>query len=144
MPDGTHVIDTAPARPLRRSLLRGWRRRCPSCGNGHMMKGYLKVAPVCPVCREELFHHSADDGPAYLTILIVGHLMAPLLHLAFVEQANAGAVLHTHSQAGTLLSQHYGPQTNEIGGLKLHDLEMLKGLDGIHTHACSVTLPATE
>lgn len=85
MPDGTHVIDTAPARPLRRSLLRGWRRRCPSCGNGHMMKGYLKVAPVCPVCREKLFHHSADDGPAYLTILIVGHLMAPLLHLAFVK-----------------------------------------------------------
>jgi methylthioribulose-1-phosphate dehydratase len=64
-----------------------------------------------------------------------------LLHLAFVEQAGAGAVLHTHSQAGTLLSQHYGPQTNEIGGLELHDLEMLKGLDGIHTHACSVTLP---
>ena len=85
MPDGTHVIDTAPARQLRRSLLRGWRRRCPSCGNGHMMKGYLKVAPVCPVFREELFHHSADDGPAYLTILIVGHLMAPLLHLAFVK-----------------------------------------------------------
>ena len=85
MPDGTHVIDTAPVRPLRRSLLRGWRRRCPSCGNGHMMKGYLKVAPVCPVCRDELFHHSADDGPAYLTILIVGHLMAPLLHLAFVK-----------------------------------------------------------
>lgn len=85
MPDGTHSIDTTPERPLQRSLLRGWRRRCPSCGNGHLMKGYLKVAPICPVCREELFHHRADDGPAYLTILIVGHLMAPLLHLAFVK-----------------------------------------------------------
>ncbi len=85
MPDGTHSIDTAPERPLQRSLLRGWRRRCPCCGKGHLMKGYLKVAPVCPVCREELFHHRADDGPAYLTILIVGHLMAPLLHLAFVK-----------------------------------------------------------
>ena len=37
----------------------------------------------CPVCREELHHHRADDGPAYLTILIVGHLMAPLLHIVF-------------------------------------------------------------
>ena len=64
-----------------------------------------------------------------------------LLHLALVEQAGAGAVLHTHSQAGTLLSQHYGPAQGEHGGLELHDLEMLKGLDGVHTHACSVTLP---
>jgi methylthioribulose-1-phosphate dehydratase len=64
-----------------------------------------------------------------------------LLHLAFVEQAGAGAVLHTHSQAGTLLSQHYGPGQKGVGALELRNLEMLKGLDGIHTHACSVTLP---
>ena len=43
------------------------------------MNGYLKVRESCPVCGEELHHHRADDGPAYLTILIVGHLMAPLL-----------------------------------------------------------------
>lgn len=86
MPDGSSRIEAEAEveRPLRQSLLRGWRRRCPSCGNGHLMKGYLKVAGTCPVCREELFHHRADDGPAYLTILIVGHLMAPLLHVAFV------------------------------------------------------------
>ena len=49
------------------------------------MKSYLKVNTTCPVCREEFFHHRADDGPAYLTILIVGHLMAPLLHISFVQ-----------------------------------------------------------
>ncbi len=49
------------------------------------MKGYLKVNAACPVCREEFYHHRADDGPAYLTILIVGHLMAPLLHIFFVQ-----------------------------------------------------------
>ena len=37
----------------------------------------------CPVCGEEFHHHRADDGPAYLTILIVGHLMAPVLLWAF-------------------------------------------------------------
>ncbi len=37
-----------------------------------MMKGYLKVAEACPHCGEALHHQRADDGPAYLTILIVG------------------------------------------------------------------------
>ena len=32
-----------------------------------------------------------------------------LLHLAIVTETGAGAVLHTHSQAGTLLSQHHAP-----------------------------------
>ena len=50
-----------------------------------MMRGYLSVRESCPVCGEEFHHHRADDGPAYLTILIVGHLMAPGLHIYFVN-----------------------------------------------------------
>ena len=50
-----------------------------------MFEGYLKVADSCPACGEELSHHRADDGPAYLTILVVGHLMAPLLHVGFTR-----------------------------------------------------------
>lgn len=49
------------------------------------MRGYLKVRDECPVCGQQLSGHRADDGPAYLTILIVGHLMAPLLHWYFVS-----------------------------------------------------------
>jgi len=71
-------------RPLKPAMLRGWRRRCPCCGAGPMLSGYLKVRDACPVCGEALYHHRADDGPAYLTILIVGHLMAPLILWAFV------------------------------------------------------------
>jgi methylthioribulose-1-phosphate dehydratase len=59
------------------------------------------------------------------------------LHLAIVASCAAGAVLHTHSQAGTLLSQWALP----LGQLELSDLEMLKGLAGIDTHACSVRVP---
>lgn len=66
-------------RPVKQALLRGWRRRCPSCGAGPMLRGYLTVREACPVCGEELHHHRADDGPAYMTILIVGHLLAPIL-----------------------------------------------------------------
>lgn len=59
------------------------------------------------------------------------------LHLEIVKTCGAGAVLHTHSQAGTLLSQWACRQ----GGLELSGLEMLKGLDGIKTHDCSVNVP---
>lgn len=71
-------------RAVRPAMMRGWRRRCPRCGKGPMMKSYLKVREACPVCDQELdAHHRADDGPAYLTILIVGHIMAPAIIWAF-------------------------------------------------------------
>ncbi len=73
--DGTRAL--VPA------LGRGWRGRCPSCGGGPMMGGYLHVRPSCPSCGEELHHHRADDAPAWATIVIVGHLLVPVL--LFVE-----------------------------------------------------------
>lgn len=65
------------------AVRRGWACRCPACGTGAMMQGYLTVRDACPACGEALHHQRADDGPAYLTILIVGHLMAPLLLWVF-------------------------------------------------------------
>ncbi len=71
-----------------------------------------------------------------------------LLHLAIVETTQAGAVLHTHSQSGTLLSALHAPQAGggvaealAVGHLEFRDLEMLKGLEGITTHATRVELP---
>lgn len=97
MPDAGHHIPTPDSsetaiadatggeRPIRPALARGWRRRCPSCGAGPILKGYLKVRDACPVCDQAFHHHRADDGPAYLTILIVGHILAPGLLWAFTE-----------------------------------------------------------
>lgn len=70
-------------RPLRPALLRGWRCKCPNCGSGPMMLGYLKVRDACPVCGEELYHQRADDGPAWATILVTGHLLAPMMLIVF-------------------------------------------------------------
>lgn len=72
------VIDSHD-RPLGSAIKRGLVGRCPNCGNGALLKGYLTVRAACPVCGEDLSHQRADDGPAYLTILIVGHIMAPVL-----------------------------------------------------------------
>ncbi|MEZ5885350.1 MAG: DUF983 domain-containing protein [Paracoccaceae bacterium] len=90
----------ASDRPVKPALWRGWRGRCPSCGEGRMLEGYLKVRPACPTCGEVFSHHRADDGPAYLTILVVGHLMAPLLMWAFIEFRPAPWVLVAIFTAG--------------------------------------------
>ncbi|MCV6598272.1 MAG: DUF983 domain-containing protein [Mangrovicoccus sp.] len=74
------IIDTAPDdRPMGPAIRRGLMCRCPNCGKGRVLQGYLKLRPACPVCHEDLSHQRTDDGPAYLTILVVGHLMAPIL-----------------------------------------------------------------
>ncbi len=72
-------------RPSWSAMRRGLARRCPACGQGHLFEGYLKVVDRCPACGVEMHHHRADDGPAYLTILIVGHLAAFLMHFAWVQ-----------------------------------------------------------
>lgn len=106
------TVDTAQTlaaedRPLKSALLRGWRRRCPNCGAGPMLRGYLKVRDSCPVCGEELHHHRADDGPAYLTILIVGHLLAPLLLFTYTKWRPEPLVLAVGFTIGTVALSLY-------------------------------------
>lgn len=83
MTEQTTHTDDITERQVKPALLRGWRRVCPNCGSGPIFKGYLTVRKSCPVCSEELHHQRADDGPAYVTILIGGHLLAPLILMAF-------------------------------------------------------------
>lgn len=79
-----HSMIDMHQRPLGAALLRGWCKRCPNCGAGPMLSGYLTVREHCPVCMEELHHYNADDGPIYLTVLIVGFLASPLVLWAFL------------------------------------------------------------
>jgi uncharacterized protein (DUF983 family) len=63
-------------------ILRGWRRRCPSCGKGALLRRFLKPVEACGACGEAFGHMRADDFPPYLTILIVGHVVVPLVLIA--------------------------------------------------------------
>ena len=64
-----------------------------------------------------------------------------LLHLAIVKSRGAGAVLHTHSQAATLLSKLACPSGESAGWIQVTGLEMLKGLEGIKSHEEEVKIP---
>jgi uncharacterized protein (DUF983 family) len=72
-------------RPTWPAMRRGFLRRCPHCGEGRLFDGYLKVSDSCAACGEILRHHRADDGPAYLTILVVGHILGVVMHVVWVQ-----------------------------------------------------------
>jgi len=66
-----------PSRSVLQAMGRGWRGRCPSCGEGRLFRAYLKVVDRCAVCGTELFHQRADDAPPYFVTLITGHIVVP-------------------------------------------------------------------
>jgi uncharacterized protein (DUF983 family) len=63
-------------------ILRGLQHRCPQCGEGKLFRRYLKPVAQCASCGEALDYIRADDFPPYLTIVVVGHLLIPLVLIA--------------------------------------------------------------
>jgi uncharacterized protein (DUF983 family) len=60
------------------AIKRGFCGRCPRCGEGKLFRAFLKVDNKCSVCDLDFTPHRADDLPAYLVIVIVGHIVVPI------------------------------------------------------------------
>lgn len=71
--------DMAPTISYRTALTRGFMRRCPRCGVGGLLSGYLAPVKTCGACNSDFSHINADDGPAWVTILVLGHLIVPMM-----------------------------------------------------------------
>ena len=79
---------------VRTAMLRGLRGRCPHCGTGRLFYRYLKVSPACEACGIDLDRYPSDDGPAYFTILLVGHLIIiPILLVPIVWQSSPAIIV---------------------------------------------------
>jgi len=84
------------ANRILQGLARGFRRRCPNCGEGRLFKGYLAVQPCCTACGHDNAQYRADDAAPYFTILVIGHLViGPILVFPFILTAPIGLVLAT-------------------------------------------------
>jgi uncharacterized protein (DUF983 family) len=49
--------------------------RCPRCGKGPLLQGFLDVRPRCEVCGLDYAFADAGDGPAVFIILIAGFIV---------------------------------------------------------------------
>lgn len=59
------------------ALVRGAKGTCPRCGEAALFRKWLKPVERCSHCRQDWSLQQADDFPAYIGILVVGHLLAP-------------------------------------------------------------------
>ena len=70
----------APIMKKRTAMFRGFKGRCPKCDQAPLFRAYLKPVNHCAHCEMEWVDVRADDGPAWATMLVVGHLLAPFFH----------------------------------------------------------------
>jgi uncharacterized protein (DUF983 family) len=79
-----------PRRDTWLAVRRGLALRCPACGKGKLLAGYLKPAEQCSSCGEDFSQIRADDGPAWATILLIGHLVSPAFFVFATTDAETG------------------------------------------------------
>ncbi len=61
-------------RELMPAIKRGLLGKCPKCGEGKLFRAFVKPVDQCAVCNENYTAQRADDLPAYLVVLLVGHI----------------------------------------------------------------------
>ena len=60
-------------------LLSGLLKKCPHCGKGNLYSKYLKFYSHCSICGEEFHSYRTDDFGPWLSIIISGHIIVPLV-----------------------------------------------------------------
>ena len=63
------------------ALKRGFTGSCPKCGKSKLFESYLKQVEICNNCGTKWVNVRADDGPAWASMLVSGHLLAPFFYL---------------------------------------------------------------
>tara|TARA_R110000764_G_scaffold61328_1_gene130902 strand:- start:68 stop:490 length:423 start_codon:yes stop_codon:yes gene_type:complete len=54
------------------TLSTGLRCRCPRCGEGPLLTGYLTIRESCPACGLDYSFADPADGPAFFVMSLVG------------------------------------------------------------------------
>lgn len=71
-------------RSIPTAVRRGLVGRCPACGKGVLLRGFINPAAHCTACGEALGQYQSADFAAYFVMFLVGAIFTPItLILAF-------------------------------------------------------------
>jgi uncharacterized protein (DUF983 family) len=60
------------------AVWRGLRGRCPRCGQGRILGGYIAPVDACVACGENLAPYRTADFAPYLVVFVIGLIFTPL------------------------------------------------------------------
>lgn len=72
---GQHEHDRAMTDAPPSPFLAGLACRCPRCGKGPLLQGFLTPRPRCEACGLDYGFADAGDGPAIFVILLAGFIV---------------------------------------------------------------------
>ncbi|MCC6789957.1 MAG: DUF983 domain-containing protein [Hyphomonadaceae bacterium] len=82
-----------PTRPIFPAMGRGAIGRCPACGKGALLRGFINPAAQCDACGEQLGQYQSADFAAYFVMFLVGAIFTPMtLILAFKSEESPYAI----------------------------------------------------
>lgn len=130
------------------AIKRGLACRCPACGQGKLFSSFLTVAPECTECGTAFHHHRADDLPAYITILIVGHVVVAGMVVVATEfdlpetpqmifwpsLGLAMALALIRPVKGAVIGLQWALRMHGFGGIQAQGRAALGGASGEHAH----------
>lgn len=61
------------------AVARGFLGKCPACGRGRLIQGYIRQSPHCSACQENLAPYQTADFAPYLVTFAVGLIFTPLV-----------------------------------------------------------------
>lgn len=68
--------------PRLSTLSTGLRCRCPRCGQGPLLKGFLTIRESCPACGLDYGFAEPADGPAFFAMSAIG-ILGMMAFMAF-------------------------------------------------------------
>lgn len=121
------------SRAVAPSMMRGFLRRCPKCGEGCLYQGtgwrrFIRIVERCAACGERLGHIRADDIPAYFTVFLVGHIMLSGLLAVADRQYSEGIQLAVAMPLAAVLVYFLLPSIKGAVAARLWALGMPTGV----------------
>jgi len=100
-----------PTRALGRAIARGFIGRCPACGRGEVIRGYISPVATCNACGEDLSRYQTADFAPYIVTFFVGLVFTPLTFVLSLDEALGGWALYVTIGAALLTAILLLPRT---------------------------------
>jgi uncharacterized protein (DUF983 family) len=117
-----HTDPTFTTKHIIRTLVRGWRKQCPVCGEKTMFESYFTMRDKCANCG---VNYSREDGEyvssMYLSIMIVTVLFViAFVILEFVFQASLAVELTLLVLLNGIFPIWFYPRSKSLWAAALH------------------------